>query len=247
MIKLADPPRTSTKLGDGDAIASFDFVNEQSAFGFGVIGNGQNPQASNAFWVDENGLAVSDQVFGPDEYNQECDVNLKGDATSSLSVPEVSEALRLSSTTKVFSSRPIDDFNGTSLSIAMWVKCPIESDVPPSTYTLLSYMVPEADEGFNEFVLSNPSSLTLLIKGSKRHPGIESKISFCDEDWHHLAVTWRSTDGRVKIYKDGITAFEAGPYKSNRGGIQPGGSLVVGALQKTSCYYATNQTEEPYW
>lgn len=228
-------------------------MEEGSALGFGVIGNGQNPQAANAFWVDENGLAVADQVFGPDEYNQECDVNLKGDATCLMSIPtEVGGVLLLGPTTTVISSHPMEVFNDTSLSIAMWIKCPLgldDDELPPSSYTLLSYMVPEADEGYSEFVLSNPNSLTLLIKGSKRHPGIDSKISFCgDQVWHHLGVTWRGTDGRVKIYKDGIVAFEAGPYKSNKGGIKAGGSLVLGALQKTACYYApTNQTEDPYW
>jgi hypothetical protein len=55
----------------------------------------------------------------------------------------------------------------------------------------------------NEFLLYNYQSFQIYIKGSSVSTGVSAN----DGDWHHIAVTWRSSDGNVKLYKDGTSVY----------------------------------------
>jgi hypothetical protein len=55
----------------------------------------------------------------------------------------------------------------------------------------------------NEFLIYNYKSFGIYIKGSSVTTGISAN----DGEWHHIAVTWRSSDGLVKLYKDGVPAY----------------------------------------
>ena len=57
-------------------------------------------------------------------------------------------------------------------------------------------------------------------------------MSANDGVWHHICVTWRNSDGRLQIYKDGSLHFHG--ISLNTGyTIKSGGSLVLGQEQDT--------------
>lgn len=56
-----------------------------------------------------------------------------------------------------------------------------------------------------------------------------SGVSATDGQWHHVAVTWESSSGRVTLYQDGRKAWSATRGKGKR--IPSGGTLVVGREQ----------------
>jgi hypothetical protein len=69
---------------------------------------------------------------------------------------------------------------------------------------------------------------------------MSTNVNVADGEWHHLAVTWNSAGGEVVVYRDGIVAFDGGPYQAELTLVN-GGSFVVGRLQKlnTPCYSTT--------
>ena len=58
---------------------------------------------------------------------------------------------------------------------------------------------------------------------------IDTGIYIPDENWHHWAVTWRSRDGQVVLYRDGEKVSEKTLKKGYQ--IQSGGSLILGQEQ----------------
>ncbi len=51
-----------------------------------------------------------------------------------------------------------------------------------------------------------------------------------DADWHHVAITWRSHDGRLRVRVDGGRAMRG---SVGTGMTLPGGELVIGASERT--------------
>ena len=98
--------------------------------------------------------------------------------------------------------------------------------------------------GAHEVLVFNASSIVLVIRGtvdladSRRQMGLSTGVNVADGAWHHLVITWTAAGGEVVIYKDGIIAFDGGPYQAETS-LQSGGSLVVGQAQKlnTPCNY----------
>jgi CUB/sushi domain-containing protein len=54
-------------------------------------------------------------------------------------------------------------------------------------------------------------------------------VKLNDGLWHHLAVTWTSSGGAVRVYKDGALAF-SGTLRSGTT-LTSGGALVLGQDQ----------------
>ncbi len=112
-------------------------------------------------------------------------------------------------------------FPQTELTVECWLK----SD-DAGKGTMFSYANSESG---NAFRLQNQSNLDISI-GSVRTGG--TGISFRDGKWRHLAVTWKSSDGKIKIYKDGREVASGGTATVARGAeILSGGSLVLGQDQ----------------
>jgi len=210
--------------------------------GFAVEGNGNDYE----FWSDpERGFAASDNVVGPEEYNPECQANLRTALESGCSNLNVSHALAFIATSgnttgsAVISDRPLlqPALPATELSVAFWLRCSVGRG---EKGTILSYKLPGSSQAEQELIIYNPGSLTVLIKGLLVRRGVNSQISLCDGNWHHLAMTWRSSDGSLSLYKDGVGVYEGGPYKSSIGGIKSGGYVVVGATQSIPCHVPAN-------
>ncbi|CAG0931280.1 hypothetical protein TFLX_02063 [Thermoflexales bacterium] len=111
-----------------------------------------------------------------------------------------------------FNTAPI-----TATTISFWMR----SDDHNGQGTPFSYATAsDADE----FLITNYNDLA-LYRGAI---SVTTGISVTDGLWHHIAVTWRESDGQVKLYKDGSAAYTGTLAASS---LITGGSLVLGQDQ----------------
>lgn len=104
------------------------------------------------------------------------------------------------------------------ISVEFWIKT---SDTQKEG-TPFSYAVSGQS---NEFLILDYRKFSIFVKGSS----VSTGIGVNDGNWHHVVVTWRSSDGRVKLYKDGNGVY-SGTLK--RGAfLSPGGALTLGQEQ----------------
>ncbi len=105
----------------------------------------------------------------------------------------------------------------TATTVSFWMR----SEDSAGRGTPFSYATPGEPDAL---LLTNYNDLTI-------HRGavsVTTGISLTDGDWHHVAFTWRSADGQVKLYKDGAAAF-TGTLTTTP--LITGGSLVLGQDQ----------------
>ena len=62
-----------------------------------------------------------------------------------------------------------------------------------------------------------------------RYNGVSTGVAVNDNAWHFVAITWKGSNGELKVYKDGILASTN--ILSPGTAITPGGSLVIGQDQ----------------
>lgn len=91
--------------------------------------------------------------------------------------------------------------------------------------TPFSYAVPGSFDDANEFTLYNHNTFLIYRDGVYTN----TRVSASDGQWHHIAATWRGSDGRARLYLDGVPMFEGtlAPGTS----IRPNGALVLGQDQ----------------
>jgi hypothetical protein len=136
---------------------------------------------------------------------------LTGDANRAVSLDGSNDAVR---------RNPIAGVSGTAISTDLWLK----TSNTTKNAGIVSYAVSSAME---EFHLRDPAALAVYVKGTRINTGVVLN----DGIWHHLAVTWTSAEGALRVYKDGVLAFS--------GTVRPGvsltanGSLVLGQDQDT--------------
>lgn len=68
-----------------------------------------------------------------------------------------------------------------------------------------------------------------IINGIYRNASVGTGISVTDGNWHHITVTWRSSDGQTRLYRDGSQAFSGALAAGTS--ITGGGSLVIAQEQ----------------
>ncbi|MFC1722753.1 LamG-like jellyroll fold domain-containing protein [Nanoarchaeota archaeon] len=107
----------------------------------------------------------------------------------------------------------------TAISVEFWIK---SSDGGEG---LVSYSA--SGHSNEEFLLFNSDNLQVYVGGAAT---AGTGIVISDGSWHHVVVTWRSSDGQVKIYKDGTSAYT--------GTIASGDSMVQGG-----CLYLTQEQD----
>jgi hypothetical protein len=88
------------------------------------------------------------------------------------------------------------DYDFTEITAEFWMKT---SDTT-KTGTPISC---SSGSQHNEFLLYNYKSFEIYVKGSQVSTGVSAN----DGKWHHIAVTWRKSDGQVKLYKDGTSVY----------------------------------------
>lgn len=111
----------------------------------------------------------------------------------------------------------ITTFPTTALSTTFWIKTlDTTRDGTPISYAVAG--------NSNEFTIFNDRSFQIYIKGNS----LSTNIAANDDQWHHIAVTWQSTDGKTILYKDGVKAYSG---TLNGSALTTGGCLVVGQEQ----------------
>lgn len=143
----------------------------------------------------------------------------------------------------VTTATPITDFPPATVSASFWIRD--TSTAGGENYgTVMSYVAADASPDDYEFLLHSLDGVRLLVHGkfvaaSDRYDGpaggdmagINTGVNVSrDGAWHHVAVAWRSADGKVEAFVDGARVFDGGPYKTGAE-LAAGGNLVLGQAQ----------------
>lgn len=167
---------------------------------------------------------------------------------------ESPSVVQLNSTGYVTTVDPVTDFPSQTVSISFWIRA-ISTSGGRGGGTVVSYVDPDASPIDSEILLHNLNGLSLIVHGkyvsaADRYDGpsggdlggINTGIDVArDGAWHHVAVAWRSADGRVDAFLDGARVFDGGPYKT--GAVLPaGGRLVLGQAQSRDCVSANDSS-----
>lgn len=114
--------------------------------------------------------------------------------------------------------KPFKTFPETEMSAEFWINTSDSS----KTAGILSYATSNSD---NEFLIYNQNNLS-IYRGAFL---LTTGVSVNDGNWHHVVVTWLSSNGLTKLFKDGVLAYSAILAANTL--IQDGGSLVLGGEQ----------------
>ena len=111
---------------------------------------------------------------------------------------------------------PFTNFPTSTITVSIFIK----TLVSPDQATVLSYATSAANN--NEFLLNYPANLNIVAHNVSQFSGVSVK----DGSWHHVAATWRSSDGECRLYKDGALVFTG--MLTPGSPLQAGGSVVFG-------------------
>lgn len=115
---------------------------------------------------------------------------------------------------------PFTSFPTTAATVAFWMK----SVDTTNSGTPFSYA---STGSTNDLLIFNYRNLDLAIAGQ----GLTGTTGLAVNDglWHHLALTWRSSDGQTLLYKDGLPVYTATLAAGLS--LTSGGALVLGQDQ----------------
>lgn len=112
-------------------------------------------------------------------------------------------------------------FPTSAITVEFWMK----SSDRARRGTPFSYAVSGGFNEANEFTLYNANTFLIYRGGVYTN----TRVGATDGAWHHIAVTWRGSDGRARLYKDGLLEFESTLAAGTT--IRPSGILVLGQDQ----------------
>lgn len=115
---------------------------------------------------------------------------------------------------------PYNGFPTTQITVAFWMNT---SDTVQEDGSAFSYACSNAT---NELVITNYSNFRFVV-----HDQLvgTSGISSNDGFWHHIAVTWKSSDGQLLFYRDGVQMFSGTGFTGCL--LIPNGSVAIGGDQ----------------
>ncbi|HPA16253.1 MAG TPA: protein kinase [Verrucomicrobiae bacterium] len=119
--------------------------------------------------------------------------------------------------------RPINGLCGDAITFGCWIK----TTGSAAPHAILSYQTSTTAADIDkEFLVSRPSDIR-VFRGRTflRSTGVNVN----DGRWHHLAVTWKSLDGALNLYKDGVRAY-SGTLEVGTP-LRCDGALVIGQDQ----------------
>ncbi|XP_078358813.1 uncharacterized protein LOC144643433 [Oculina patagonica] len=105
----------------------------------------------------------------------------------------------------------------SAFTVCLWMSSSITRGTP------FSYAVSGTD---NELLIEYNSYFDVHIGGTKRDIAVTAN----DGAWHHICVSWASSSGSLKFYKDGDLKDEGTNFKRGHT-IRQGGTLVLGQDQ----------------
>lgn len=133
--------------------------------------------------------------------------------------PDTTRSLSFSGGNDYVISYPVAVFPDTAITVSFWMK----SNDNVNTGTPFSYASSVSD---NSFLIYDYNNFQILINGVASPA---TGISANDGNWHHIAVTWRSTTGEMRLLKDGVPVY-SGAIAAGTSMAQQG-SLVLGQDQ----------------
>ena len=141
--------------------------------------------------------------------------SLDGDTAISFSGESVESFMRVDEVSPDF---PRDEF-----SIAMWAYL----ETNKKRQALLSYAT--SDQKNNEIMISLDETIQVYL-GNQR---LDTGVALPARAWRHITVSWRSSDGALQVYLDGVPQLD--PVLSHQPGflIEGGGTLLFGQEQDT--------------
>ena len=83
-----------------------------------------------------------------------------------------------------------------------------------------------AGDSENAALIYDVNNVQFFIKGAAT-PG--NGIDVADGEWHHVAVTWQSSDGETNIYVDGVNEYNG--TLGAGASVTQGGHLALGHEQ----------------
>ncbi|GLI61536.1 hypothetical protein VaNZ11_003916, partial [Volvox africanus] len=118
------------------------------------------------------------------------------------------------------------DFPASSLTLEFWMTS-IDRCRPGVPF---SYAVGDYNQGDNAFLLFNYNSWGVSVLEDEGHlSDHQSGVAVTDGFWHHVAVTWESATGDVRLYDNGRQVWQA--TRGRGRSIPSGGTLVIGREQ----------------
>jgi hypothetical protein len=130
-------------------------------------------------------------------------------------------------------------FPTTSLTIEFWAKTKSSEGRILSWWYKKSSDIKARDNGFVITTTSSGLRISLdcyndAFTGDDCQDQREHTFSngITDGEWHHVAITWRSSDGRLQYYKDG-TLKSTKTNEAKGDSLKSSGSLVLGQDQDT--------------
>jgi len=114
---------------------------------------------------------------------------------------------------------PMGDFPSTGITASFWM---LSSDITHQG-TPLSYATSSTE---NMFLVVDYKNFEINVNNISTD---DTGVSANDGTWHNIAVTWRSSDGEVKVYKDGSPSYS--DVLSMGASMENDGSLVFGQEQ----------------
>ncbi len=113
---------------------------------------------------------------------------------------------------------PFGGFPGGAISVEFWVK----GTNTTKAGGVFSYEISSID---NEFQIRDYRNFVIFRNTSVLTTGVSAN----DGAWHHIVVTWRGSDGRTQLFKDGALAFTGTAASGTSMGA--GGAVVLGQDQ----------------
>jgi hypothetical protein len=129
-------------------------------------------------------------------------------------------AVSLNGTTSGYISRAgMTNFPTTDLTVAFWMR---SSDTSRAG-TLVSYA---SAQSANDFLIYDYRNLQFYVAGVVTGP---TGVKLNDGQWNHLAVTWQSSNGSLKVYRNRALVYSRtiATGRSHR----PGGTFLFGQDQ----------------
>jgi len=112
-----------------------------------------------------------------------------------------------------------NNFPTTEITIAFWMKSSDNS----KNGTPISYAASGGSD--NEFLIYNYKSFSIFIGAASLGTGISAN----DGSWHHIVTIWRSSNGDLRLYKDGKEEYSNTLQTGYS--IVGNGSFIVGQEQ----------------
>ncbi|XP_068719046.1 sushi, von Willebrand factor type A, EGF and pentraxin domain-containing protein 1-like [Montipora capricornis] len=115
-----------------------------------------------------------------------------------------------------------------AFTVAFWMKVD-DSEIDPGTPVSYAVSIGDGDVVDNALVIHDYNGFNIWVMGEKASTGVPAT----DGKWHHIALTWQSSNGTWKVYKDGSKVkqnSDAEPFQRGQV-IASGGLFVLGQEQ----------------